>query len=59
MALHKLILIVLQLPNQIKQIFPAKPCGAETISVKIALGIFRYLEISNKITEKKVGIKQK
>ena len=38
MALHKLILIVLQLPNQIKQIFLTKPCGAETIFVKIALG---------------------
>ena len=34
-ALHKLISIVLQLSNQIKQKFPAKSCGARANFLKL------------------------
>ena len=37
-ALHKLISIVLQLANQIKQKIPAKSCGAEANFLKLLRG---------------------
>ena len=37
-ALHKLISIVLQLANQIKQKFPAKSCGARAKFLKLLWG---------------------
>ena len=49
-ALHKLISIVLQLTNQIKQTFPAKSCGARAIFLKFLWGrgwSVRLTELSN------------